>query len=503
MVSIDSILAEHGPCTTSKLAYLLTQKTGMTEEAARKRVSRGSEHSAKLGYITFPRNVRFIYLKKHYTTALYWERLLEALKSTNSIYGLALNSLKQSGSISSEKHFLISCGAPFGRLKKHLSADTVLERLEKSSLVERRDVAGIGPCVMLKGQGSAEMLESRLRARLVAERILLGAISSWIQKLGIGSYHSTKTREDESTYPPMVSSYAWDLTAPSYLYPMVERYSKDTYSPGFVMCDVSLSSEVTEDGLRPFINKCDGVRGLKNLGRCLQIFVADRYTSSAFTLAKRKGVIPATPETLFGKEVAEGLRSLIDTLEHAATNHFSPEKFEKLFKSLESIEGATMNLRGSLFEYLCAEIIRQRLPHALIKVGRDIRTGVGGETDVDVLAETANGEIYFAECKGYKPYREIPHETVKKWLQTTVPTIREFALRNPSWDNRNMVYELWTTGKLSEESVKFLEHAKRTISSNKYTIEYYGATETRKAAEATGDKKLLKVLENHYLKSSI
>src|SRR5690625_6523245 len=157
---------------------------------------------------------------------------------------------------------------------------------------------------------------------------------------------------------------------------MIEKYSQVTYYLCFVMCDVSISSEVTEDGLRPFINKCDGVRGLKNLGRCLQIFVADRYTSSAFTLAKRKGVIPATPETLFGKEVAEGLRSLIETLEHAATNHFSPAKLDKLFKSLESIEGATMNLRGSLFEYLCAEIIRQRLPHALIKVGRDRKSVV-------------------------------------------------------------------------------------------------------------------------------
>src|SRR5690625_8011356 len=118
----------------------------------------------------------------------------------------------------------------------------------------------------------------------------------------------------------MVSSYAWDLTAPSYLYPMVERYSKDTYSPGFVMCDVSLSSEGTEDGLRPFINKCDGVRGLKNLGRCLQIFVADRYTSSAFTLAKRKGDIPATPATMIGKGVAGRLRTLLDPIKHAATN---------------------------------------------------------------------------------------------------------------------------------------------------------------------------------------
>jgi len=503
MASIDAILAEHGPCTTSKLAYLLAQNTGITEETARKRVSRGSEHSAKLGYITFPRNVRFIYLKKQYATDLYWERLLEALKSTNSIYGLALNSLKRSDAISSERHFLISCGAPFGRLKKHLSADTVLERLERARLVERRDVTGIGPCVMLKGHGAAEILESRLRARLIAERILLGAVSSWIQKLGIGSYSSTRTREDETTSPPMISSYAWDLTAPSYLYPMIERDSKNTYTPGFVMCDVSLSSEVTEDGLKPFINKCEGVRGLKNLGRCLQIFVADRYTNSAFTEAKRKGIIPATPETMFGKEVAEGLRSLMNTLEHAATNHFSPEKFEKLFKSLESIEGATMNLRGSLFEYLCAEIIRQRLPHALIKVGRDIKNRIGGRTDVDVLAETTNGDIYFAECKGYKPYREIPHETVKKWLQATVPTIREFALGNPSWENRNMTYEFWTTGKLSKESVEFLENAKQTISSSKYTIEYYDATATRKAAQATGDKNLLKVLENHFLKSPI
>jgi hypothetical protein len=139
---------------------------------------------------------------------------------------------------------------------------------------------------------------AQLKARLVTEGILLLAVRDWIRKLGLASYEKIMIRDIAESLP-MVGTFAWDLTGPSYLAPMVDRARREKPKPGFIACDVLLST-VDEYGIVPFIKKCTTLsrrqleptglswrRSLASVGkRFINIF--DRDVQTAFYILRRE-----------------------------------------------------------------------------------------------------------------------------------------------------------------------------------------------------------------------
>lgn len=254
--------------------------------------------------------------------------------SSNTAYGLALAAVQERSGICPKRLFTIACGAPH-RQSKHLSADTVLQRLKEAKLLEEIDIPGLGVCVCLTqgGKDDAHLRYRDTAARLVCESILLKAIRGWIRNLGIGSYEKVSLR-DEGESLPMVGTFHWDLGAPSYLAPLAQGKPSGGLKPGFVVCDILLTdSPVSKHGIQAFLKKCETLRQLRNVGRCLQIFVAHRYSEPAFELAKKCRIIPATAESLFGEDVAKALIDLSQILSSAA-GHTNPAVFQVLFDRL-------------------------------------------------------------------------------------------------------------------------------------------------------------------------
>ena len=137
---------------------------------------------------------------------------------------------------------------------------------------------------------------------------------------------------------------------------MVKSDKPGHVKPGFIACDVYLGDgPVDKNGIQPFINKCVKLRMLRNIGSCMQIFVADEYAPDAFQDLKKHGIIPATPSNLFGEEVGEGLTVLFQVLRDATRKAIDPESFDLLFRTLGKIKGEATQLRGTLFEYLVAD----------------------------------------------------------------------------------------------------------------------------------------------------
>ncbi|WP_416391849.1 hypothetical protein NR756_06580 [Alloalcanivorax xenomutans] len=496
---VESFLQSHGPRLSSEVADYLVQALGISPVAARKRVSRLAGNVRRLGYVTFPRKARFMYLEQQFGSPVYWENLVAALMQTKSAYGNALAALRQRGGAVPERLFPIVCGAPV-KQQRHLSPETIFTRLSEAGLLRRVTLPSLGDCIaIVQADGYYDQLAPMVRTRLITESFLLTAVSDWLKKLGIVSYGKVATREDNAL--PRVGTFAWDLTAPSYLGPMVKVTKGGTDKPGFVVCDVHLGDIVTVEGVRPFINKCRTLRSLRNIGPCLQIFVAGKFQGDAFQLLKKNGIIPATPANLFGEEVAAGLLELSTVLNKAAAlATIDPTEFDALFRKLGKITGAADQLRGTLFEYLAADVVRKAGAHQ-VRLNR-IYKNAGKEAEADVIAERHDLSISFIECKGHSPYGETPHSEVKRWLQHNVPTFFKVRNEHPDWQNMPVHFEFWTTAPLTEESISLLEKAKSEIKATRYTIGWRLGPEILALCEDTGDEGLITAFRKHFMKSN-
>ena len=494
---IENFLQNHGPCLSGEVADYLVQALRISPVAARKRVSRLTGNVRRLGYVTFPRRARFMYLEQQFGAPVYWEKLVGALMQTNTAYGNAIAALRQRGGAIPERLFPIVCGAPV-KQQKHLSPETIFTRLNEAGLLKRVTLPSLGDCIaIVQADGYYDQLAPMVRARLITESFLLTAVSDWLRKLGIVSYGKVATREDDAL--PRVGTFAWDLTAPSYLGPMVKATKGGKDKPGFVVCDVHLGDPVTIEGVKPFINKCRTLRSLRNVGPCLQILVAGKFRGDAFQLLKQNGIIPATPENLFGKEIAAGLLELSAVLNKAATlSTIDPTEFDALFSKLGKIEGASNQLRGTLFEYLAAEIMRKFGAYP-VRLNRIYKNG-NDKAEADVIAERQDLSVTFIECKGHSPYGETPHSEVKRWLQHNVPIFFKVSNEHQDWKNMPVHFEFWTTAPLTQESLDLLERAKSEIKATRYTISWRVGPEILTLCQDTKDDGLINAYRKHFMK---
>lgn len=497
----ETFLEVNGPSLTSELAEHLVETLGVSPVAARKRVSRLAGNVRRLAFITFPRKAKFMYLQQQFGSPIYWDKLIAALQRTNSAYGHAIAALQQRDGVVPEAHFRVVCGAPL-KQKKHLSPATIFSRLDEAGLVRKFSLPSVGDCVgLVQSDEHYDYLAADLHARLMTEELLLKAVSDWLKKLGIVSYEKVAMRGGSDV--PMVGTFAWDLTAPSYLGFMMKAGRDGTSKPGFVACDVHLGKSITPAGIRPFINKCKTLRSLRNIGPCMQIFVADRYHGEAFKLLKQNGIVPATPSNLFGEEVAKGLSQLSSVLRKAASSMtVDPTEFDELFSKLGKIEGASHQLRGTLFEYLTAEIARRNGATQVI-MNRICKSLKGEKAEADVVAIKENNQITFIECKGYSPYGEIPDEYVKRWLQHSVPIFYRAIKEHPDWRNLKVGFEFWSTAPLSADALALIDKASSITKETRYTLRLCRGLDILKICKATKDDGLVVAFRKHFMKPGI
>ncbi|TWX65536.1 hypothetical protein ESZ36_17175 [Colwellia demingiae] len=502
MNNLEKILEQEGPTSSSKIVDRLVSIYKISKPAARKRVSRGSPNIVSLKGISLPRREKFVYLKKDFGSPQYWNNLISVLQETNSAYGLALGALTQRGEIVLKNHFSIICGAPL-RQAKHLAPDTILKNLVAAKLVSIIDISGVGECVALT-KGSDVYYESLIphfKARMITENILLNGIGAWVKNIGLGSYGKILLRNEVNDVQPRVGTFHWDLTAPSYLGALTTLTLKGAPNKlGFIACDICLGKRISEKGLAPFLYKCNTLRSLKNVGRCLQIFVADRFEKDAFIKAKENGILPITPENLFGKDVSEGLNYLISALSGLADLMFEPEMFDEMFTRLSKIEGAVNNLRGAFFEFIVAEIFRKKAID--VRMNYILKTSLGERAEADIVVNSLE-QLLFIECKGYSPHATVPDSEVKKWLTERVPRTVKAANEHTDWKDKIPTLEFWTTGKLSESAIQMIELAMKTVKPTRYKLGYKDVLVVQRAIRVTKDNGLISSFEKNYIKDPI
>jgi hypothetical protein len=493
-LSIERLLLEDGACLSTSLCRKL-EELGVSPEAARQRVSRANGKTVRrLGGIAFPKGTRFLYHERSFNSPDYWGALVRDLSTASPAYGPAVAAMLARGRIVPLSHFSIVSGSPM-RQRGQISSEAVLDRLLGVNVLKHTEVDGIGPCVALAAGGYFPPVNrTKLVARLTTEKILLLAVRDWARRLGWGSYDKIAVR-DEGDAQPTYGTFNWDLCGPSYIRPLVRR-DNGKPSPGFLVCDV-LTGDMDELAIAAFLRKCKLSWGMRKLAPMLPVLVADRFTREAFRLGRSHGIVMATPNSLFGRDVAIGLATLLQTLTKAAAVAVKrPDVISELFDKLSQIEGAAANLRGALFELIMGHAVHAR-EGGLIDIGKRIIDGYSGDkAEIDVLRIKENQEVWIYEGKAHQPSEIISGEAIDRWLRERVSLIHRILRAEPRFQGCEFHFEYWTTGRLSAEARTILETVHQKT--RRYSIGYKEGPDVRKYVAKLRSPGLLATLDQHY-----
>lgn len=497
--AVVGVVSALGP-TLSSAAVSRLQEAGISADAARQQVSRALKRNAldRIRGISFPHGETFLFTHEQreadYPELL--KRLWSELDKANSSAAVAIHSLIARGGIAPSTHFDILSGAP-RRLSKHLGSDRVLEFLLRYGVATLREVRDTGTCIQIDDNFPSELEPSpaRMKARLLAEKIVIDYVVKYYRNLGLIGYESAKTRENNATF----GQFAWDMTAPSYAYPFVSRVPGRDPVPGFVVADVVLGTTISREQLRYFVNKSGVMRRQKNTRPFLAMMISDGFTQEAYNWARREGILAIVTPHLIGKEAAEALTSMIKTMANAAAIVANnPEAISNIFDKLAGVEGAAANLRGPLFELIVAHSVREKQGNS-VDIGRDVfEPGTGNKTDVDVLRVKENQEVGCYECKGHSGQLIVERPEVELWLKRTIHIQRKYLQSQERFSQSRQIFEFWTTGSFSPEAIQLLKTtADRT---KKYDIKWKDGHEVLEYVQGIKTRRLALTLQEHYLR---
>lgn len=323
---VEAILEHWGPCLSKLLAEELVRRFKVTAPNARQLIKRST--AKRLKGINFPHRASFVYLTSQYGSMIFFDRLVEALKSSHHACGHGLAAIADRGGVLPLDHFKIACGAP--KLQsKHLNAERVAEQLIAANLIKQIDLVGIGECLALASftDEDEQLAVLNLSARIKVEAMALNAVRDWVKRLGIGSWNQVRVR-GEGAIPTAGPNY-WDLSAPSYLHPLLGSASVGVgakLKPGSFVCDLYLGEKLTADAAKAFVKKCQDVRGFTKVAPVLQMFLAESYEKEAVRAIRANGAIAATLDSLLGTDVAQALHELSSVLKATALNLGKPRK---------------------------------------------------------------------------------------------------------------------------------------------------------------------------------
>lgn len=493
MQSIDDFLEAEGPHLSSDVAAWLISKGNLSPDAARKRVSRVKPPIRTFPVPLLPKGVRFMYIEAQRQEERFWQALQRDLRSTGSVYGIALDGVLARCGAVGLADFPVVSGATVRPVKRQVTATTALDRLKSSGLLSERRLGNDSVVVVGRHEIGIADVEG-MKARGVAERIILDGLREWARRIGAASYNQIRIRGEPEL--EAIQQFNFDLAGPSYLLPL--RRGKIGH-PGFLVADVFSQGLLNEYHIRYFLRKAQALHVTLAGATVLPVLVADGFTGTALSAGHAAGILMATPSTLFGSRVGEALKTLLETLNRAAAYASSdtPDRLVSLVNSLSEIEGRAGNLRGPLFELIAAYLARRDAVSIDMGV-RAINPDNGIQADIDVLKITAQkADCIAIECKGREPGGTVTEEEVGKWL-SKLPTMQAHIRAQSHLRESNLSFELWTSGVFSDGALTRLttEQRKRT----KFPISWKNGEDVLILATERKEKAIANTLREHFLK---
>lgn len=492
---IVELLRRTGPALTTELIAEM-ESEGVSAPAARQRIARAGPELIRLAGLRFPHNARFVYLPGQFGDGLYWEAIERAFRTHSPSYWGAVVGLKGRGGCYPRRLFPGVCGCPAQR-ERQLSPDRVFDRLSAIQLLEEIDDGLTGEkFITFKPQVYGADPITIVKARSIAENVALHGMKEWCRRIGFGSYGQVRLRDD--AIAPVVSSIAWDLSAPSYARPLVT--SRGTgLRPGFIVCDVNLRHALNEEDVALFVRKYDLASGPLNVAPIMPFLLADGFTSAGFGLARQKGILATTTGHLFGEDVAKALRDLIALLtDTGATAAVNPEHIERVLNSLTRIEGAANNLRGALFELVVGSVVKNVEGGYMRAAERWIDHETQRSVEIDVLLDRPDDKgVLVIECKSKIPGSRVSLEELKKWCNDRIPLIHKILRSDARFAQKRLTFELWTNGPISGIELEWL---KSLMQPDDCTIGWKDGEAMKTYVDRAQSPSIRKTLNEHYFR---
>ncbi|MBL1240015.1 NERD domain-containing protein, partial [Enterobacter hormaechei] len=218
-------------------------------------------------------------------------------------------------------------------------------------------------------------------------------VKAWLRNLGLVAFNQIKTKYDGEGNP-VVGSFEWDMTAPSYVSPLAE-YVGGKLMPGFVACDFSLGfnrDEITTAAAETFIRKVQMTKSSRASQRIMFVIFARRFGKIAFNKLRSEGVLAVTIANAFGNKVDESLTRLSRVVQGSLSIEKHPDELLQMVKDLESVSGENGNLRGYVFELFVSSQISNFYGLGNIYINREYKIN-GKHAEADVVLESSD-DIY-------------------------------------------------------------------------------------------------------------
>lgn len=493
--SVEKLLRIHGPMLSSDISAIY-RKQGLSSSAARQRVNRRSDAVKTLYGLPFPKNAKFLYLEGEFGNSKFYDALIKKLQDTSPAYSSAISGLSARQGICLRQNWDIVSGSPVLQ-KGHIASEEILNRLKSVKLFSEVSIEGVGDCITFSEQGMPNY--AAFRTRLTLEHILIETVKNWSIKMGFSS-PGTIAISNNATLPKF-STHCFDIVGPSYLHALTTRNSNSLQKNGFFVADIIWHNELNKSDIAGFLRKISTISSLRNLGRFQSMLVSNGFTIEALKLCRSKGVIAVTPDTLLGRDVAQALLSLFNTLERAAGIAIAnPEKIQTLFDKLSIIEGLSGNLRGALFEMIVGNIIKN-FNSGSIDIGEIVTDPESrGRADIDVLLVKDDAIICY-ECKGYASHLQVSLQDVKYWIEKQIPIINASHKWERRFNNKKSIFEFWTTASYSDEALNYLNERKQAI--KKYEINWRDGNYILIEAKRLNTDTIAKILKTHYFNQPI
>lgn len=482
MTFLEKLIKDKGPILSGEILEILTGKEkGISNEAARKRISRIGESIYRIrglfadGQILFHDNEIF-------GTEEYYDGLNRALKKAGKQYYTILQSLDFHNGYIKAAHLAAYTVNPVGKLKGHLTFETALNNLQKIGLIRTEDEHVVVSNSISENSHSLK----RAKGLEVAKNFLLIQFNDWSRKIGLVSYNSSKFHSE-------FGKYQFNFVAPSYVGSLTKK-TADSIVPAFVVADILIGNVINENQINFFINKISALKQQRSLAKFIPFLIVDSIDTKALNTLKSKGAVIGFADELFGENYKELLNSLINLITNAgAILKKNPDAYLDLISKLNKlVDGKTNNLRGDLFE-LAVGYYQGRICSS-IDIGKLINHN-GDRREIDVFGLQPNS-VVISECKGYN--HPIAKDEIEVWLGEKVPVIRKWVLDNATISDKELVFQFWSTGGFTQEALELLE--KRKGSTKKYTIEYFDLEKMLEISKKINSKKFTEILREYYIK---
>lgn len=481
MGRVEEILKNNGPMLSGKLATEMEKIYSISNEAARKAISRARSPVQKVKVFPFNKNQVFCYLKDQYMSVLYRKRLYHALQQESAAVSAVIYALENANYIMKKSMLPIYSKSPIENTKGHRKFDRIILNLIAQEIIIEIDEEYYAISPMYSGK---DYNLTYSKSEEIVAKIAVSDFITKVTKLNIVAYNSWRMFPEEAVF----AHFKWFATVPSYVTPLYDITEK---RPGFMVIDVLIKAKASVKDVSFFVEKINIIRNFKGIPPVAPVILITGASKEALQYLKENKIVIGVLANLFDRKYTEVLMNMYNVLRNATTVIMKePQKLELLLKEIGENEGKFNNAMGDLFECMVG-LYFAKLGVRYLELNKEIPNENGGRYEMDILVER-DGKIFVIECKAYKG--KLGKDYVESWLSHKIPVFRRFL--DDIYPGKNKEFSIWALGGYDKQAEDLLAQHKSTV--KKYELSYLDKNDIYQRAKDANDRIFCEHIKRHF-----